>query len=64
MVSCEEATRLMSESRERTLSLSERVSLRMHTVMCAGCRNFDKQVGVLGAVARSYAKRKDPDAGK
>ena len=39
MLNCHDATRLMSDSQERTLKLGERFSLKMHVSMCAGCRN-------------------------
>ena len=34
MMNCKDATRLMSERYERTLSLRERLSLKVHTAMC------------------------------
>lgn len=64
MLNCKEATRLFSEWQERTLDLKERMSLRMHTMMCSGCRNFGEQMHTLRHVARAYAKGKDEDAVK
>ncbi|MBK7300110.1 MAG: zf-HC2 domain-containing protein [Moraxellaceae bacterium] len=57
MLNCHDATRLMSDSQERTLKLGERFSLKMHVSMCAGCRNFGKQMGTIRKISRSYAKR-------
>ena len=57
MMNCEQATRLHSESQERALPLTERMSLKAHVIMCAGCRNFGLQMGTLRQLARSYAKR-------
>ena len=57
MMNCEHATRLQSESQERALTLTERMALKAHVVMCAGCRNFGLQMGSLRQIARRYAKR-------
>ena len=59
MLNCQQVTRLLSESQERTLTLQERISLKMHGMMCSGCRNFEKQMHTLRQVARAFAKRKD-----
>jgi predicted anti-sigma-YlaC factor YlaD len=57
MLKCVEATRLVSEAQERKLRLAERVSLRMHLMMCSGCRNFAQQMPVLRRALRTFAKR-------
>jgi predicted anti-sigma-YlaC factor YlaD len=59
MLNCHEATRLLSESQERTLDLQERISLKMHVMMCSGCRNFGQQMHTLRQMARAYAKGAD-----
>jgi hypothetical protein len=40
MMSCQQATRLISESQERGLSLTEKMSLKVHVMMCTGCKKF------------------------
>ncbi|MEK9712851.1 MAG: zf-HC2 domain-containing protein [Thalassolituus sp.] len=47
MLSCEQATRLMSERQERPLSFSEKASLKLHTSICTGCREFGRQMDDL-----------------
>lgn len=47
MISCREAARLASEGMDRALSLSERLALRAHLLMCKGCTNFAKQMAFL-----------------
>lgn len=59
MLNCNNATRLMSESQERSLSITERVSLKLHMMICSGCRNFNDQMGVIRLMTRSYAKKKN-----
>lgn len=44
MMTCKQATKLMSEQQDRPLKARERISLRMHLLMCAGCANFDRQL--------------------
>jgi len=61
MMNCHEATRLMSESKERTLSTRERMALRFHTMMCAGCRRFDGQLDFLRTASRTYTQKPDND---
>jgi hypothetical protein len=59
MLNCQQVTRLFSESQERTLTLKEQIPLKMHVMMCSGCRNFGKQMHILRHVARAYAKGVD-----
>lgn len=52
MLSCKEVTRLVSEGYERKLTLGERMSLKMHTMMCIGCTNYTKHMDFLRRAAR------------
>lgn len=56
---CRDATRLMSEAQERPLSITERMSLKLHVIMCSGCQNFKDQMDALRLITRAYAKRKN-----
>ncbi|BAP89002.1 putative uncharacterized protein [Burkholderiales bacterium GJ-E10] len=56
MLTCRNATRLMSENQDRKLTLAERLSLQMHLLFCAGCRNFDAQMRALRRLLRGYAR--------
>lgn len=60
-MNCREATRLMSEQQERELALRERLPLRLHVMMCTGCRNFGQQMHTIRQIARTYAKSEDKD---
>lgn len=60
-MNCREATRLMSEEQERELALRERLPLKLHVMICAGCRNFGHQMHTIRQIARTYAK--NPDKG-
>lgn len=56
MLNCQSVTRLLSESQERKLTMQERMSLKMHMMMCSGCHNFGKHMHILRQAARTYAK--------
>lgn len=56
MMTCREATRLMSEGRERTLTLREKSALLFHTGLCGACRRFNRQIDVVSRLAREYAR--------
>jgi Putative zinc-finger len=52
---CKTATTLMSQGMDRPLDTTERVSLKVHTLMCTGCRNYRLQLQVLRDAARQMA---------
>lgn len=56
MMNCQQATRLFSDAQERQLTLKERTALKVHTMMCSGCRNFGKHIGTLRNLTHEYAK--------
>lgn len=59
MMNCQQATRLISESQDRALSLSEKMALKVHVMMCAGCKNFSLQIPFLSQAMKAYAKGVD-----
>lgn len=59
MMNCQQATRLLSEAKDRPLQVKEKMALRMHLMICTGCRNFDKQVSFIREATRAFAKGKD-----
>jgi putative zinc finger protein len=53
MLSCKEASRLVSQGLDRRLGFAERLALRLHLLICDGCTNFSRQVAFLQkAIAR------------
>lgn len=61
MLSCRQARRLLSQSRDTRLPLGQRLSLRLHLSMCKYCRNFGKQLQWLGAAAEALGDIDDHD---
>lgn len=57
MLTCKEATRRLSESLDRPLTLSERLSLRLHLAMCRGCSNYERQMVMLREACRRFLDR-------
>lgn len=54
MMMCKQATRLMSLKQDRPLTLQERLSLRMHLLMCGACRECDKQFTLLHKAGKRF----------
>ena len=57
LLSCKEASRIVSQGLDRKLGFGERVTLRTHLAICGGCRAFSQQLEFL----RTAVKRL-PDA--
>ena len=61
MMNCHDATFLMSQRRERALTFSERLKLRLHVGMCRSCANFERQLPRLSDAAKAYASVHDQE---
>jgi hypothetical protein len=56
ILSCKEATRLVSQGLDRRLGLGERMALRLHLAICEGCSRFRRQVLFLREAVRRLAE--------
>lgn len=54
MLMCKEATQLLSESLEHRLPWNDRLRLKLHLLICAGCRRTGEQFGFLRAISRRW----------
>ena len=62
MLTCKEASRLISQRQDRALSVRERLALGMHLALCKGCVRVSDQVDFLRKALARYAGRDDgPD---
>lgn len=61
MLSCRQASQLLSQSRERRLALRQRLGLRLHLLLCDACRQFALQLKQLRRAARQYGARIEND---
>jgi hypothetical protein len=52
MLSCKEVSLLVSRSMDTSLTLRERLAVRLHLLYCRGCRRFRDQVQFLRRAAQ------------
>lgn len=62
MLTCKDASHLISERQERPLGLRERLGLWLHLLICAYCRAFERQVAMLSRAMRELGRRGGADA--
>jgi len=55
MVSCKEASRLLSQAEDRRLALPERWKLRLHLYACSACTRFARQLAFMRKALRRMA---------
>jgi hypothetical protein len=63
MLTCKEASRLISEQLDRDLPIAERAALRVHLAICTACTRMTRQFEFLRRAARQYPGP-DDGAGK
>jgi hypothetical protein len=56
IISCKDASRLVSRREDGRLSLWQRVTLRLHLSVCAACTRFERQIRFLRAAMRKYSE--------
>ena len=52
MLTCKEASRLVSQGLDRKLGFGERLRLRVHLLICDACANFRRQLDFLRKAVR------------
>lgn len=57
MMSCYKASQLISQAHERPLLFKERAALRVHTLICSACRNFQKNSRTLSTAMTEFTKQ-------
>lgn len=63
MMSCKQATELMTLSEEHPLPATRRLALRMHLLICRHCSRYARQLRYLREVVQRLPERQpaDPD---
>jgi hypothetical protein len=51
---CKEVTTLVLQAQDRPLTRLERASLRLHWLVCVGCRRFRGQAGLMQQAMRRW----------
>lgn len=57
MLSCKQATQLMSQAGDRRLGLREALQLRLHLLICKACLNYRRQVDFIDRASRAWPGR-------
>lgn len=61
MLSCKDASRLISQSLDRRLTWRERFGLRVHLMICDVCSRFRKQVELIRAAVQRMTRQIEQD---
>lgn len=54
MMTCREAHRMVIRRLDVRLSPGQRLGLRLHLLICAACRGFDRQMAFLRKACRQF----------
>lgn len=57
MLNCRETAELLSQGQDRPLKAGENLRLRLHLLLCRGCRSFNRQLDFMRAALRRYRDR-------
>lgn len=55
MISCKEASRLLSQAQERALPWHARFRLRLHLAACEACTRFSRQLQFMREALKRYS---------
>ena len=61
MLSCKQATELISAKQDRKLTLSERLGMALHLMICHLCRKYKRQIDFITDAARRLYDATDND---
>lgn len=62
MLTCKDASHLVSHRQDRALSFRERLRLRFHLWMCGNCRRFERQIALMRRLLRQSDQRAEAEA--
>ncbi|MBY0268753.1 MAG: zf-HC2 domain-containing protein [Burkholderiales bacterium] len=54
---CKHTAELLSQGQDRPLTPVEQLRLRLHLLLCDGCRNFSRQLEFMRRALRRYRDR-------
>ncbi len=57
LVSCREASRLLSQREEQRLAAAERIKLALHLRACEACTRFARQLALIREALARYRAR-------
>jgi hypothetical protein len=56
LISCKDASRLISQMQDGELPLRRRMAVRLHLLFCAACKGFLRQLRFLRTTMRRYSR--------
>ncbi|HGO5824370.1 TPA: zf-HC2 domain-containing protein [Mannheimia haemolytica] len=56
-MNCQKATKLISDAKERKLTLKEKVGLKTHLIVCPYCRNFQQNCDRISRLMQDFAAK-------
>jgi predicted anti-sigma-YlaC factor YlaD len=54
---CKHTSELLSQGQDRRLTVAEKIRLRLHLLLCQGCRNFSRQLAFMRTALQQYRDR-------
>ncbi|AMX18923.1 hypothetical protein IEC338SC_1786 [Acinetobacter pittii] len=54
MLTCRQATQLLSEKQDRSLLLREQSGLQLHLLACRSCRRYAKQIKTISQLSKAF----------
>jgi len=62
MLTCKQASQLISQSLDRPLSLSSRIELKFHLLICDACSRFKRQLNRLRIALQDLRQATENDS--
>lgn len=62
MLTCKQASQLISQSLDHPLSWSERMQLKLHLFICGACNRFNQQLHLLRAALQRIRNQIENDS--
>ncbi|MFG6431431.1 zf-HC2 domain-containing protein [Roseateles sp. LYH14W] len=56
MITCREASQITLQADDRSVPLTERLSVRLHQRICGNCRRFSRQVELMRQASARWRK--------
>ena len=57
MKSCKEVSKLVSQALDRRLTLRERLTVKMHLLICKMCCHYQQQIKFIAAASRKFLQQ-------
>jgi len=61
MLTCKQASQIISQSLDKPLSWSDRLKLKFHLIICAACNRFNQQLHWLNTAVKRLIQATEND---